>query len=677
MAEVLTDRALPITVIILTCNRLYKLQAALASLLRQLAPGDEILVLDTGSSDGTREWLAGQSLPLRAHFLASTSVDFAAARNEALRMTATPLVAFLDDDCVPAPDWLERMRSVLSSAEAVGGIVAPFFLYEQRRWWSGELAWCAGMSPLGLLEQRDDNYPATANLGARRYVFEQVPFGELRDVPLAGHNKYFAGREDAEWWASIRRHGFKAVIDPQLVVYHAVPKERFSAKEVLRRAWSDGVAAWKRNPSPEGRAREQAQLIESIALKLARPICTVRGGLAELASSTVWSTRQIALLSAATNLPSKKVIRDLLPAVIRRSARLVAGTTRLRMVRRLRPAFKIPDPPQQILIAAPTYLGDTVLLLPIVDVLAQNWPEANIVVWTRFPELFSPTSPMITVVGSREDDIKMVEAYAKWGSEVTFVPYYHFGPRQLWRRVLSLRAVTFSHDVGFTSIADYFYAPHRIEKRFDQHESLNLLELISLWPLAGSLLPPRLAPSQKSLDRLFQTYPVLRDQPYVTLHVDTALEMKKWPLERWEVVARTLTQELRVTICLIGSEKADCDAQLLQQKIGSEHVVNCCGLALPELVALLSQARMAIGPCSGPKHLAYALRTPTFTLYGAVPETRWGAWFDRNLHDYICSPVEYLSPREQQGLPENHAMLLIPAELAVERILAHYKRLYP
>jgi ADP-heptose:LPS heptosyltransferase len=311
----------------------------------------------------------------------------------------------------------------------------------------------------------------------------------------------------------------------------------------------------------------------------------------------------------------------------------------------------------------------------VVDLLARNWPEANIVVWTRYPDLFSPPSPLVTIERFGQESEERVARYALWGSQVTFVPYYHFGSQKLWRRVLSLRAVTFTHDVGFAKTSDYFFAPRLVPKRFDQHEIINLLDLISLWPLARSLQPPGLDPQDEEFARLSERYPVLNERPYVTIHIDSSLEMKRWPEDRWEFVARRLAEETGALCCFIGAPATHDKAQVLCERLAPHATLNMCKLDLPELIALIAHARLAVGTCSGPKHLAYALRTPTFTLYGPESEHRWGAWFDRPLHGYMSSPVEYLSPREHAGLPPNHLMRLIPAEAAAEAIVAHYRRI--
>ncbi len=661
-----------VSVIIITCNRFALLRSVLASLLPQLCARDEVVVVDTGSTDGTRSWLEHQAPPVHFDFFDDPQADFAAVRNHALSRVRNTLVAFLDDDCIPAADWLAQLRKALAAYDVVGGVVVPAYLYRYPRWWSGELAWATGNSPIGLIERRPDNYPATANVAAWRWVFERIPFRTV-PVALSSEEKYHAGREDAEWWQEARRHGLRCYIEPRVLAYHAVPAERFLYHAVGKRVAADGVAAAKRSLGNEARKSiEQRDFVDTASDLLAHPLRALAVGLEALMTRLLWLRRQASFLRTSGTLSAGKELCRLSVEVAEQTGRKVAGETRLRLKRTMRPAFRVPDPPHHMLIAAPTYLGDTVLLLPVVELLNRNWPEANIVVWTRYPSLFSHHSPMITVIPVNNGTEHIVGRFALWASQVNFIPYYHFGSRKLWEQALSLRAVTFTHDVGFSKQSDYYLAAHRVEKHLDQHEILNLLALISLWPLAGPLFSSTLVPREEDWAQLTSQFPLLSESPYFTIQVDAGQEMKSWPLDNWEIVARRVARATNNVCCIIGGATASPAAEELSKRLHPLPAINLCGLPIEQLIALLRNATLVVGPDSGPKHLAFAVRTPTFTIYGPEPEHRWGAWFDRDLHAFVVFPPSYLTPREGAGLPKNYAMVAIAPEQVAEVVVQHF-----
>lgn len=104
-----------VSVIMPNRNNLDTLPAAIESIALQQVDGVEILVIDDGSTDGSREWLeaARQNHPgLRV--LTTPSVGPAAARNLGISEASAPIIAFLDSDDL----WLRgKLRVQLEHLE--------------------------------------------------------------------------------------------------------------------------------------------------------------------------------------------------------------------------------------------------------------------------------------------------------------------------------------------------------------------------------------------------------------------------------------------------------------------------------------------------------------------------------------------------------------------------------
>lgn len=121
-----------VTVVIPTRNRVRLLAEAVASVLDQRCVAVRVTVVDDGSTDGTAGWLAEQADPRVGSIRLDRSRERTAARNAGLAEVTTPLVIFLDDDDLLAPDALRRLVGALErhpSAPVAAGTYATFGTY--------------------------------------------------------------------------------------------------------------------------------------------------------------------------------------------------------------------------------------------------------------------------------------------------------------------------------------------------------------------------------------------------------------------------------------------------------------------------------------------------------------------------------------------------------------------
>ena len=98
------------SVVIPTYNRLEFLKQALASVWAQTYTDYEVIVVDDGSTDGTREWLTRQTE--RVHTVTQPNCGPGAARNAGVGQAEGRYVAFLDSDDV----WLPWTLAIFDRA---------------------------------------------------------------------------------------------------------------------------------------------------------------------------------------------------------------------------------------------------------------------------------------------------------------------------------------------------------------------------------------------------------------------------------------------------------------------------------------------------------------------------------------------------------------------------------
>jgi glycosyltransferase involved in cell wall biosynthesis len=108
----------PVSVVIPTYNCGHYLTEALDSVLGQTVTPQEILVIDDGSTDDTRERLIPYAKQIRCIYQENQGVS--AARNQGIQESQGELVAFLDSDDVWHPRKLELQMEILGRRPELG-----------------------------------------------------------------------------------------------------------------------------------------------------------------------------------------------------------------------------------------------------------------------------------------------------------------------------------------------------------------------------------------------------------------------------------------------------------------------------------------------------------------------------------------------------------------------------
>jgi glycosyltransferase involved in cell wall biosynthesis len=111
-----------ISVILPTFNNAHFLPASLGSILRQTYAPIEIIVVDDGSTDDTREVLRPYTERIR--YLYQPNAGLSAARNTGIKNATHPYLAFLDADDEWLPEMLARAMEKFQQLSADFGVVA-------------------------------------------------------------------------------------------------------------------------------------------------------------------------------------------------------------------------------------------------------------------------------------------------------------------------------------------------------------------------------------------------------------------------------------------------------------------------------------------------------------------------------------------------------------------------
>jgi glycosyltransferase involved in cell wall biosynthesis len=254
--------ALPeVSVVVPTRDRAGRLEGLLRSLAQQtLAPERfEVIVVDDGSTDRTAEMLAGESrrARLRIRILRGRGSGPAVARNAGWRAAQAPLVAFTDDDCEAAPDWLERLAA--AAAEHPGAVIQ------------------GSTTPIPRELERTAPFTRTKSIVEPSPWFQTCNIAYPRDLlaRLGGFDERFREPqgEDVDLGWRARELGARPVWCASARIHHAV--EDVGAVDFLRDATrsAGAVSVFRRHPALRGEALRWGIVrnprVPSLALALA------------------------------------------------------------------------------------------------------------------------------------------------------------------------------------------------------------------------------------------------------------------------------------------------------------------------------------------------------------------------------------------------------------------------
>jgi glycosyltransferase involved in cell wall biosynthesis len=239
------EASLPISVVIATCDRTDMLLQAVRSVVSQPCSPLEIIVVDQSRSDACRAALQEQfkDEPIRYHHLDSTGAS--RARNFGLARASGEIVAFLDDDALAEPGWLEAIAEVFreqSDLALAGGPLRPLDDLPEPSWFPPPLRFLLGLYDGGLVRcpMPEGDQPIGANMAGRKDVLlaadgfpEQLGPDRSRWFQLSGEEALLSRR--------VRSSGGSVTYEPRMAARHVISGRKWTRRYLLQRSFSEGA----------------------------------------------------------------------------------------------------------------------------------------------------------------------------------------------------------------------------------------------------------------------------------------------------------------------------------------------------------------------------------------------------------------------------------------------------
>ncbi|MEM6253533.1 MAG: hormogonium polysaccharide biosynthesis glycosyltransferase HpsE [Cyanobacteria bacterium P01_D01_bin.156] len=233
------------SVVICTYNGEHRLPKLLDRLRSQITPHDltwEILIVDNNSQDQTARYISQQQQqhwsspwPLRYKFEPRQGLAY--ARRCAIQNIHSQLVGFLDDDTLPANNWVAQAYDFAQRHPEVGAYGSAINgQYESQPPKGFErIASCLAVIQRGDTAFQYDTglLPAGAGMVIRRQAWLDCIPAEPDLTGVCGASLNAKG-EDIETLSYIRQGGWSIWHNPQMQLTHVIPAHRLRPSYLLR-----------------------------------------------------------------------------------------------------------------------------------------------------------------------------------------------------------------------------------------------------------------------------------------------------------------------------------------------------------------------------------------------------------------------------------------------------------
>jgi glycosyltransferase involved in cell wall biosynthesis len=242
-----------ITVCICTHDRPGYVRDCLDGLRRQTVGLDrfDIVVVDSASSGDVPRQLADMLAALpNARLLRVERPGVSFARNAGAGAAHGAYIAYLDDDAVPAADWVERIIHVVKEDDRppalIGGRILPRWEAPLPGWWPARLR-----GVLSIIEHEGRGEYRTVALppdlepyGANMIVHRPTLLAMGGFGPHSGRvGTALLSDEEVQLAWRIQAAGLSARYDSRIVVHHQIQAARLNPGWLLSRLYWQGVSA--------------------------------------------------------------------------------------------------------------------------------------------------------------------------------------------------------------------------------------------------------------------------------------------------------------------------------------------------------------------------------------------------------------------------------------------------
>ncbi len=282
---------------------------------------------------------------------------------------------------------------------------------------------------------------------------------------------------------------------------------------------------------------------------------------------------------------------------------------------------------KNILVVQTSFLGDTVLTLPLLAEIKRRYPAGKLTLLCApvARELLGshPGIDEVIVDDKRHQDAGIMGLWrkAKLIEQKRFT--LAISPHKSLRSALLLFLARIPYRVGFRQSkgAFLFHAlANRNPLRHDVERNLSILEALGIptRECRQSIDLPVVLDSKEKNRQLLDVAGIDLHRTVIGVNAGSVWATKRWAPDLFAALIRRLKQDVNCEIVLFGGPE-DVDTTTKIQALCGADVVNWCGkTALHDLPATISACDLFITNDSGPMHIAVACKVPVVAIFCAT-----------------------------------------------------------
>lgn len=291
------------------------------------------------------------------------------------------------------------------------------------------------------------------------------------------------------------------------------------------------------------------------------------------------------------------------------------------------------QPPNRICILRLSAIGDTCHVVPIIRTLQHVWPTTQLT-WiigkteSRLMKLVDGVELITVDKRSGLSGVRNLRAQLR-GRQYDVLLHMQLAIRASALAYAVKAPIKLGFDRARARELQWLFTNARIAAHAREHVLDSFFGFLAALGIQDRVLKwnvPLPADAVSYAERLIPD-----SQPTLVISPCSSHPLRNWRVERYAAVADYAVERHGMRVILAGGPTA------LEQKTGAAierlvktRVINQIGQdTLPQLLGLLSRARVLIAPDSGPVHMATMVGTPVLGLYAATNPERSGPYLSR------------------------------------------------